>query len=285
MKRWTWFLIPLAGAVVVLAVLPSPTEAGPFRRRARPPVVYCQPIVCCPTPAAAPLPTPAVRTATSPSGKAYRLITRGLPEKPETDVDVTVFGASAGPDVFKGTSRRAAKTSYVEGVAPETFTAISALRATLVPEAQMQALNIPWGSGSQDSDRTDPEKRNVVVTAYIYAFKKETDNDYHVIIGDAPGAPGTQYLNSEVSGLPQQEGPQRQKLQGVRTKFKSEFGIGSSGPATYEEPEQPVKVRISGSLFYDMDHSPPRDYVGTGDYQPMIAWEIHPITAIEFLND
>jgi hypothetical protein len=231
---------------------------------------------------------------TSPSGKTYRLIARGLPEKPETDVDVSVFAASAGPDAFKGKSRRVPKTSYLEDVPTKEYDSISALKATftaanMMDENTMASLHIPWGTepgaDTAAADRRPQERKNVVVTAYIYAFKKETDNDYHVIIGDAPGTPGGQYLNSEVSGLPQQEGPQRDKLNGVRTKFKSEFSIGSSGPASYEEPEQPVKVRISGSLFYDMDHSPPRDYVGTGDYQPMIAWEIHPITSIEFLNN
>jgi hypothetical protein len=188
------------------------------------------------------------------------------------------------PNDFNGTSRKIAKTSFIEGE-PTVYDSVSALKVDLTAEATMLAQNIPFGPGSEDSDRTQFEQKNVTVTAYIYAYVNEKDHDYHVLVGDAPGTPGLQYMNAEVSGLPQVTGPRRNVLQAVRTKFKEEFGLGNTGPAEYEEPDSPKRVRITGSLFFDMDHAPPNNYVGHWDFQPNTAWEIHPITNIEFLNN
>jgi hypothetical protein len=148
----------------------------------------------------------------------------------------------------------------------------------------MLSLHIPWGSGSQHSDRVEQEKRRVVVPAYIYAYKKEGDHDYHVIIGDAPDAPDRQFINSEISALPV-SGTFRPLLKDVRDKFKTFFDIGNVGPEDYQDVQPPLPVRITGSLFFDMDHSPPREYVGHNDFDPKTPWEIHPITDIQFETD
>jgi hypothetical protein len=35
---------------------------------------------------------------------------------------------------------------------------------------------------------------------------------------------------------------------------------------------------VTGSLFFDMDHL--AGVVGTGEFKPQTAWEIHPVTSI-----
>src|SRR5437879_2768710 len=45
----------------------------------------------------------------------------------------------------------------------------------------------------------------------------------------------------------------------------------------------PVHVRITGSIFFDVDHA--AGVVGPGNFKPKTAWEIHPITKLEFLNN
>jgi hypothetical protein len=42
-----------------------------------------------------------------------------------------------------------------------------------------------------------------------------------------------------------------------------------------------VPVRVTGSLFWGPEHQPPHT-VGPKDFAPGTAWEIHPISAIEF---
>jgi hypothetical protein len=295
--------LPLAAVAAVLLAVPADTEAGFFRRRA-----HCCPAPCpppcpcfCPAPWPGPyapypypaavvtpvpgtpaaVPPPAPRTIVSPKGRTYRLTPTGNRgrEAPDEVTPPSPFTA-ADPNGFVGTSRRIAKTSYVEGN-PMAYPSISKLRESLTPEETMLSLNIPWGPGSQNSDRVEQERRNVTVSAYLYAYKEEADHDYHVILGDAPDSPNRRFLNSEVSGLPT-GGPYRAHLQQVRNKFKSFFDLGNTGPAAYVQVDPPLPVRVTGSIFYDMDHAPPRPYVGFGDFQPMVAWEIHPITEIEF---
>jgi hypothetical protein len=133
------------------------------------------------------------------------------------------------------------------------------------------------------SDRVKDEKRNVQVTGHIYAFKKESDNDYHVILGNAPDAATAQFLNVEVSGIPVGGTmANRSTLVGVRKEFKDAFGLGPNGPAGYTRLDPPVPVRISGSLFWDVDHAP--GVVGPTGLRPKTAWEIHPVSQIEFLD-
>jgi hypothetical protein len=101
------------------------------------------------------------------------------------------------------------------------------------------------------------------------------------MVGDRPGAPGRKFMNMEISGLPL-SGPHRAKLMAARTKFKNQFLLGPTGPRGYEDLEVPLPVKVTGSLFFDMDHCPPADYVGHQWMQPRTAWEVHPITEIEF---
>ena len=60
------------------------------------------------------------------------------------------------------------------------------MRNWLPSDQDMADLGIGRGPGV---DRVKQEQLNVRVKAYIYTFSKESDNDYHVILGDAPDAP------------------------------------------------------------------------------------------------
>src|SRR5206468_2937667 len=126
-------------------------------------------------------------------------------------------------------SRRVAKVSIATG-AVEEFMSVSQILVgnnKLKPDEEMKALNIPHDSGSEDSDCVAAEKRNVRVRAFIYAYSKESDNDYHVIIGDPPGTPNLRYMNVEISGLPTDDdaptATTKQKLTSARAEFKSFF--------------------------------------------------------------
>jgi hypothetical protein len=68
----------------------------------------------------------------------------------------------------------------------------------------------------------------------------------------------------------------------VRKTFQQAFDLGASGPESYFRPQPPVPVRVTGSLFWDVDHE--NELVGPADFKPTSAWEIHPISAIDFLE-
>jgi hypothetical protein len=279
----------LAVATAAVALVPDPGEACWRRRRACAEpcaVYYYPPVVYAPyyAPPYAPRNAAPARGVTI-KGRAHYLYDTGeageFDQEPIKRVGAAVLKNANIPDTdaFHGTARKIAKTTIFAGE-PKTIDSVAALHAWMTPKADMLALMIPKGP---DSDRVKQEQFNVTVPAFIYAFRKEDDNDYHVIIGDAPGTPNPRYMNSEVSGIPV-EGTEanRAKLWDVRKAFKGAFQLGDEGPKTYFRPQPPVPVRITGSIFWDVDHE--KQVVGPSDFKPKDAWEVHPISAIEFLD-
>ena len=132
--------------------------------------------------------------------------------------------------------------------------------------------------------RTSPRiaiENNGVIMAniYLFAFKRESDNDYHLIIGDGPTFSQATLLNMEISGIPNPDNPD---LDNARTNFLNAFKINDktcmSGYVVFAN--NPVPVHIEGPVFYDIDHTPGSigPISGNIKLRPKTAWEIHPIT-------
>ena len=98
------------------------------------------------------------------------------------------------------------------------------------------------------------------------------------MLGTAPGE-SPRFINVEISGLPS-SGQFRTPLKQVRDKFKAYLGTEISGSGYHKFVDAPIPVTITGSLFYDIDHPP--GVVGPTGMRPKTAWEIHPVTDIEF---
>jgi hypothetical protein len=291
MRKWVVLFIV---AATCFPALPAATEACGWRRcRPAPcyqyqlyyPVPPCQPCYPAPlySPAVAPT-APPTRTVTI-KGKTYQILPtsdRPAHEQEELEKKDSLLLKNPGippADVFNGTVRRIAKVIIFNGD-PKAFDSVDALRVSLRNDQDMKALNIGRGP---TVNRVAEEKFNVKVPAYIYAFRKESDNDYHVIIGDKPGTLNPRYLNAEISGIPVAGSDEnRNQLWAVRKAFKQAFALGDDGPDAYFRPHPPVPVRIAGSLFWDVEHFP--QTVGPNDFPPKTAWEIHPISDIEFLD-
>src|SRR5262245_58889229 len=131
---------------------------------------------------------------------------------------VAVPAARPTGDNFSGTARRVAKISVANG-AVDGFDDLQDLIASLPSDGEMIALHIP---DTKDSNRVPKEQRNVSVRAFIYAASRESDNDFHVIIGRDPDQPRT-FMNVEVSGLPPANHHDRPTLNTVRDMFKTFF--------------------------------------------------------------
>jgi hypothetical protein len=210
------------------------------------------------------------------TGRTYTAVQLAEPEVAREPIAPAVPGLAApSKDNFRGTDRAGAKTSLVDGEA-ETFADVDALTSSGLLVADDQMLNHDPALTRQTDERVDEEDHNVVVTAFLYASKKEGDNDFHCIIGAAPDQTPV-FFNVEVSGLSQ--GQFRQQLKGVRDAFKTFFADQLPGSG-YSKFDPPIPVRITGSLFYDIDHKPGE--VGPSGFKPTTAWEIHPVSAIEF---
>jgi hypothetical protein len=290
----TLSLVTISLTAVLIAI--SGSEASwprRFCRHACPPPVCPLPLcpiyassadcVCTPTLST----TPQVQIApiqvaefVSSKGRKYRIIDTGEKgEFFETERAPTTVTGATQPDDFDGNDRKTAKTSIAD--APiETFASVKKFLGTLESDSDMLNLGI---SKDATSNRVTQEKRNVSVSGFIYAFKFETDNDFHVILGMDPDSGIEAYVNVEISGLPQ-GGPNRAPLKTVRTAFKDFFTAQHTGfSSTYKKFDPPIPVRIQGSLFFDVDHK--AGVVGPTGMRPTTAWEIHPVTKIEFEID
>ena len=127
------------------------------------------------------------------------------------------------------------------------------------------------------NQRLPEERRNVAVTCWLFDAKREDDNDYHVIVGSRPQANKAAFLNVEVSGLPT-GGNNLKLLQSARKLFETLVGKKLT-KSKYTPFSPPLKVRVSGSLFFDGDHLPGK--IGPGTHKPKTVWEIHPVLSIK----
>lgn len=209
----------------------------------------------------------------SPKGKFYKvdfIKEAGHSFEPE---DNTGLISNCIDSIFAGSARKAAKTSIVTATT-ENFATVSALIRGLPKDAVIRPKL------KSNSKRIALENRNVrlLKDTYLYAFKKESDNDYHVIIGDNIDPKKATYFNCEISGLPM---PTNKVFQTVRKTFEKQFvQVCNSSYAVFSA--NPIKISIEGSVFFDVDHLPGQ--IGPAGFQPATTWEIHPITKITFLK-
>jgi len=226
-----------------------------------------------------PTPTKAVAVLHSPSGKTYSRTPAGpADDEPDVSPNNIELSRGGGGDQFAGTARAAAKLSIVSG-SLESFASLSDLLDSLPSDDDMRALGIPK---TADSDRVAQEQRLVTVTGYLYASTKESDDDFHCIVGSDPSG-DTRFMNVEVSGLPEITSQFRAPLTAARQEFKAFFtdnNIESLPTRGYEKYDPPIPVKITGSLFFDVDHFP--GSIGPDGLKPKTSWEIHPVSEIKF---
>jgi hypothetical protein len=211
---------------------------------------------------------------------------RALPEfrEPKPDGLATATFVEPDDDTFtvQKHHRGQAKTSYVPITeAPvEVFDDLGSLIVTLPDDDEMRARTQENWDFDRINEMGHNERRNVRVTAYLFAVQKEADNDFHLILDDDGSLEEGAKMNAEISGIPT-DSSDRDQIAQVRQDFKDHFN--GNPPQTYKPFIGPVRVVIEGSLFFDRDH--PSGTVGPQGYRPASAWEIHPIRSIQFLGN
>ena len=223
-----------------------------------------------------------------PGIKHYRILRtnevdpKDAPLTPEERATIMATGEAAlrsfGDD-FAGTARKAAKLS-ISDAPTETFDTVTAVVDTLPAKGDM-VRHHPEITTDAGSGRVREEERNVSLSAFLYAASREADNDFHLIIGQAPGQAEV-YMTMEVSGLPTADADSFAQLKSARDSFQGFFGDKAPG-ASYDFYDPPIPVRVQGSLFFDMSHAHGRS-PGPPTLHPHmpVIWEVHPISNIEF---
>jgi hypothetical protein len=222
------------------------------------------------------------RTLVTPKGKikVTRVCDREYGDHDAIEVPTTAFGATG--DTYQGTARRDVKTSVCHGAGERTFATLGELLEWLPDDNERMWNHQPPISNAADSTRVSEEEWLVTVGAFLYAAKHEPDNDYHLILGQAPGDPA-KFMTVEISGLPKSGHPDRAALKLAREEFKSFLGDGTPQGSSYDRYDEPIPVRVTGCLFFDTSHhaglpnSP-----GPAEMKPGTTWELHPVTEIVF---
>ncbi|SRR6266496_1702693 len=187
--------------------------------------------------------------------------------------------AAARSEVFKGKFRPEAKTSYAH--APNgKVTDVESLLNSLPTDAQMTAQHHELVAKDQNDQNHVPripeEKRNVTVKAWVYWVGHQSDNDYHLLLGDtSEWSTETVFMNAEVSGLPPGK-PTQQPFVRLRDNLRNVLATSPTKKGFFVNP---LPVRVTGSLLWDGEHRNPHN-VGPKkpvDIRPKKAWEIHPI--------
>jgi hypothetical protein len=230
---------------------------------------------------------------TTADGKSY-LITLEKDEDTEVHDSLSMMSrAPASPgstpcqgDDFDGSDRKKSKTS-VSTASVQVFEGLNELLndGGLKSDDEMGSQYNPEISSAENSARVPEERRNIHFNqTWIYAFAREGDEDYHVIIGSTDDKKTARFFNTEVSGLPVvHSGSTYTKLNKVRNDFKNHFRINSCRTGYFRILDHPVPVSITGSLFFDKHHYDGHGTMGTEGARPDSYWEIHPITNIKFL--
>ncbi len=172
---------------------------------------------------------------------------------------------------FDGSYRAAAKESYVTPLtAVQSPSGLNALIATLLAVSPSLLNSISSGSA-----RVSPEKKNISISAFLYAIKRESDEDYHIIIGSSQSPAAAKFFNVECSGLPATSSSFYARLHTVRNQLDAFMG-GEVCKNGYTFFDNHPAVRVKGSLFYDKEHA--SSIVGPAQCKPQTAWELHPLT-------
>lgn len=180
-------------------------------------------------------------------------------------------------ELFAGTDRAVPKTHLVS--APiEVFASVDELLGKLKSDDEMRNHN-PIITKDPESERVEEENKNVVINeAFIYGIYREKDNDFHIILGNGKPGAGMRLINIEVAGLPDSG----DELKKVRDKIITRFGDISCNDGAFKPVGTLIPVKVTGSLFYDIDHAP--GIVGFGIFKPKKSWEIHPVKDIIFMD-
>lgn len=194
---------------------------------------------------------------------------------PDSEMHAEALVVNCNINTFSGTDRKKCKISIATAaVQTKSFTAFIA--ALPSDDAMMANPNI---TRAATNPRVAEENHNISLTnIFLFALKRESDNDYHLIVGNKNHV----FFNVEISGLPPKTSASFQKLSSARAAVDAFFGGARCNTGGYNLFAQGIKIQLTGSTFYDIDHPP--GTVGPAGFRPNTAWEIHPITDIKFLQ-
>jgi len=221
----------------------------------------------------------------APNGKSYNVSFESDPQTMVAANEVGVNGASEAaaaatnvacdPDNrFDGVYRKKAKTSIAAHNASGTNLAKLITRLTAMDNESIAVTTSSPRIAIEDSVVT-------LISVFLYAIARESDEDYHIIIGTSSNPATAKFFNIECSGLPASSNPAFNKIKAARLKVVALLGGEERCSGGYVKFNDHPRVKIIGSLFYDKEHA--HNIPGPASSKPKTAWELHPITEFKML--
>lgn len=205
----------------------------------------------------------------------------------EADVFARADSKTCNTDSFEGSERAKVKTNKSKAPLEKNVDAETLFKALAKTEKKDCADRHTF----QNATRKLAENRNVQLkTVYLYTFKRQADEDYHLIVGSTSKLSTAYFFNVEISGEPPVGAYGRTEILQARADFEQYFDIEEACARTYYTKDfrkNPIPISIMGSLFFDAHHCKAFQDGGPQKWTNIIlqtAWEIHPITQIEFLK-
>ena len=215
---------------------------------------------------------------TLPNGVSYKI---DFGKDPSEKVTVGLAAASCNDNHYTGKDRKDAKTNEVDHTKYASFASLKEMKKGL----KLPSDTVMRSRLTRTSLRSATENKGAILDkVFLFAFKRESDNDYHLIIGDDADLKKATLFNMEISGLPT---PDNQDLDNARKAFLDAFNLNDktcmSSYAMFID--KPVPVHVEGAVFFDVDHKagsvgPIKNGVSL---RPKSAWEIHPISSFSLL--
>ncbi len=195
---------------------------------------------------------------------------------------------------FQGRFRATARTQYARLPSgplarTESFRDLDALKKTLAPDDRMRQK---YAQKLSSASRFPEELRNVSVDAWLHAVKLENgidahgtrgDSDFHVMLGTSPKHGQGRFFSAKVSGLPK-DGADAAAFTATRRQLVQLLLYVAKVPqprfhADFAEIDPPLKVRVTGSLFFDGQNA--SGQAGPDYARATSSWQIDPVIAID----
>ena len=226
----------------------------------------------------------------APDGECFWFYSFKEPENTSDDnnygmnlMKMTETNKPCDGETFDGKDRKYSKIR-LENAEQEEFDNLKQFRETLPDDDVIGSkTHKPPIQTGENSKRVIEEKRNVFIKqAWFYTYSRQSDEDYHVIVGDSPDKTKAHFFNIEISGLPPKSSSSYKKLKEARDYFQSFFNLKTCKSGYIPFPKKPIEVEFAGTIFFDKLHYSNHGDIGHGYAKGDSYWEIHPVSYIKF---
>lgn len=135
--------------------------------------------------------------------------------------------------------------------------------------AELNTIAAPTRKDLPEDRRLGPELHTYIVKAYLVGFKREADEDFHIVLADMDDHRATMVVEMPAAGCVAEE--YRQQMTALRDSWEKRFGKAT---AKYKDVHQhKIKVQFVGVGFFDFIHGQTGVAKNGFELHPVLAWE------------